>query len=57
MKAAIIMGSKSDYPVIEKAEKIFDEFGVEYETRIMSAHRTPKAAEDFSENAEKTGLK
>ena len=56
MKAAIIMGSKSDYPVIEKAEKIFDEFGVEYETRIMSAHRTPKAAEDFSENAEKNGF-
>ena len=56
MKAAIIMGSKSDYPVIEKAEKIFDEFGVEYETRIMSAHRTPKAAEDFAENAEKNGF-
>ena len=56
MKAAIIMGSKSDYPVIEKAEKIFDEFGVEYEARIMSAHRTPKAAEDFAENAEKNGF-
>ena len=56
MKAAIIMGSKSDYPVIAKAEKIFDEFGVEYETRIMLAHRTPKAAEDFAENAEKNGF-
>ncbi len=56
MKAAIIMGSKSDYPVIEKAEKIFAEFGVEYETRIMSAHRTPRAAEEFAKTAEVNGF-
>lgn len=56
MKAAIIMGSKSDYPVIEKAEKIFAEFGVEYETRIMSAHRTPRAAEEFAKTAEANGF-
>ena len=37
MKVAIIMGSKSDYPVVEKAEKMLDSFGVEYETRIIAA--------------------
>ena len=42
MKVAIIMGSKSDYPVVEKAEKMLESFGVEYETRIISAHRTPR---------------
>ena len=56
MKAAIIMGSKSDYPVIEKAEKVFEEFGVAYETRIMSAHRTPRAAEEFAKAAEEKGF-
>lgn len=56
MKVAIIMGSKSDYPVIEKAERIFAEFGVEFETRIMSAHRTPGAASEFAKNAEKNGF-
>lgn len=56
MKVAIVMGSKSDYPVIEKAEKVFAEFGVEFETRIMSAHRTPGAAAEFAENAEKNGF-
>ena len=56
MKAAIIMGSKSDYAVVERAEKIFDSFGVEYTTRIISAHRTPSAAEAFSKNAEGEGI-
>lgn len=56
MKAAIVMGSKSDYPVVERTEKILDEFGVEYETRILSAHRTPKAAEELSRTAEEKGI-
>lgn len=56
MKAAIVMGSKSDYPVVERTEKILDEFGVEYETRILSAHRTPKAAEELSQTAEEKGI-
>jgi 5-(carboxyamino)imidazole ribonucleotide mutase len=41
MKVHIIMGSKSDMNVTEKACKIFDEFGVKFETTIASAHRTP----------------
>ena len=51
MKVAIVMGSKSDYPVVEKAEAMLREFGVDYETRIISAHRTPKQAEEFAANA------
>ncbi len=56
MKVAIVMGSKSDYPVVEKAEAMLREFGVEYETRIISAHRTPKQAEEFAANAEANGF-
>ena len=56
MKAAIVMGSKSDYPVVERAESIFKEFGVDYETRIISAHRTPRIAEDFASKAEENGI-
>ena len=56
MKAAIVMGSKSDYPVVERAEAIFAEFGVSYETRIISAHRTPRVAEDFASKAEENGI-
>jgi 5-(carboxyamino)imidazole ribonucleotide mutase len=56
MKAAIVMGSKSDYPVVERAEAIFKEFGVEFETRIISAHRTPRIAEEFASKAEENGI-
>ena len=56
MKVAIIMGSKSDYPVLEKTEKVLADFGVEFETRIMSAHRTPAAAHEFAEKAEENGF-
>jgi 5-(carboxyamino)imidazole ribonucleotide mutase len=50
------MGSKSDYPVVERAEAIFKEFGVDYETRIISAHKTPRAAEEFASKAEDNGI-
>ena len=56
MKAAIVMGSKSDYPVVERAEKIFAEFGVDFETRIISAHRTPTVSEKFAKTAEDEGF-
>ena len=56
MKAAIIMGSKSDYPVVEKAEEILKEFGVDYELRVLSAHRTPRQAEEFARTAEDRGV-
>ncbi len=56
MKVGIVMGSKSDYPVVERTEKILADFGVEYETRIISAHRTPAAAMEFASKAEENGI-
>lgn len=56
MKVAIVMGSKSDYPVVEKAEKILKEFGVAFETRIISAHRTPRVAEKYATGAVSNGI-
>jgi 5-(carboxyamino)imidazole ribonucleotide mutase len=56
MKAAIVMGSQSDYPIVEKAEEILKAFGVETEIRIISAHRTPRAAEKFASEAEANGI-
>ena len=56
MKAAIVMGSKSDYKVVERAEVILDAFEIEYATRIISAHRTPSVAEEFSKTAEEEGI-
>lgn len=56
MKVAIVMGSKSDYPVIQRAEGLLAEFQVPFEHRIISAHRTPKAAEAFAAGAEEKGI-
>ena len=56
MKVAIVMGSKSDYDVVYKAEEILADFGVEYETRIISAHRTPDIAAEFAKGAEDAGI-
>ena len=56
MKVAIVMGSKSDYDVVYKAEEILTDFGVEYETRIISAHRTPDVAAEFAKGAEDAGI-
>jgi len=56
LKVAIIMGSDSDYPIVEKAERLLLEFGVSCEVRIISAHRTPYQAENFSKNAESNGI-
>jgi phosphoribosylaminoimidazole carboxylase PurE protein len=51
------MGSKSDLAVVEGAFKIFAEFGVEFEARALSAHRTPNEVTEFAANAEKNGFK
>ncbi len=56
MKVAIIMGSDSDYKVVEKTEKLLLDFDVACEVRIMSAHRTPYQAENFAKNAEEKGI-
>ena len=51
------MGSKSDYPIMKEATEILDEFGISYETEIVSAHRTPEKMMDYSKNAHKRGIK
>lgn len=55
-KVAIVMGSDSDLPVVSKAIKKLKEFGVEVEAHVMSAHRTPDAAAEFSKNAVANGF-
>lgn len=56
MKVAIIMGSNSDWPVLEPAEKTLKEFGVEVEVQVASAHRTPDLVQHFAATAEERGV-
>ncbi len=51
------MGSDSDLPVMKQAAEILDEFGVSYEIKITSAHRTPDLMANYSKNAYKRGIK
>ncbi len=55
-KVAVIMGSKSDLPVVKPAIQVIKSFGVEVEARVISAHRTPEEAHEFAKNAEKNGI-
>ena len=57
MKVGIIMGSKSDWPTMKLAAEILDQFGVEYETKVVSAHRTPQLLADYANSAKERGLK
>lgn len=53
---AIIMGSDSDWPVMRAAAEMLADFGVEYDARVVSAHRTPDLMFKFAENAAKEGF-
>jgi phosphoribosylaminoimidazole carboxylase PurE protein len=53
----IIMGSKSDMEVMEKAGAVLHEAGVSYEIRVMSAHRDPETVSDYCANARTRGMK
>lgn len=55
-KVAVIMGSASDFPVVEKAIETLDSYGIPYEVHVYSAHRTPVEAKEFSENARENGF-
>ena len=55
-KVAVIMGSDSDFPVVSPAIRRLKQFGIPVEARVMSAHRTPEVAAEFSKNAEKDGF-
>ena len=55
-KIAIIMGSDSDLPIVEKAINVLVEFGVPYEAHVFSAHRTPVEAAEFTRAARQNGF-
>lgn len=55
-KIAIIMGSDSDLPVVEKAADTLAKYGIPFEVHIFSAHRTPEEAREFALNARKNGF-
>ena len=55
-KIAVIMGSDSDLPVVEKAINTLKEFGVPYEAHVYSAHRTPDQAAEFAMHARENGF-
>ena len=55
-KVGIIMGSKSDYPIMEEATLVLKELGVGYDVNIVSAHRTPDKMMEFSKNAHKNNV-
>lgn len=56
MKVLIVMGSDSDYPVVSECVKVLKQFGVSYECRVVSAHRTPDEALTLAETAEENGF-
>ncbi len=56
MKVAVIMGSKSDLPVLQPTIDTLKDFGIEVEAHVMSAHRTPELAADFAKNAKDNGV-
>ena len=56
MKVGVIMGSDSDLDVVKGTLKVFKDFGVEYDLRVISAHRTPEIAFDYAHNAEANGI-
>ncbi|MEQ0563832.1 5-(carboxyamino)imidazole ribonucleotide mutase [Amycolatopsis sp. NEAU-NG30] len=56
-QVGVIMGSDSDWPVLEAAGAALDEFGIEYEVGVYSAHRTPQRMLDYATSAASRGLK
>lgn len=57
IEIGIVMGSNSDWEVMQQAARMLRDFGVEYETRVVSAHRTPDLLFDYAEKAGARGLK
>ena len=53
----IVMGSSSDWETMKAEAKMLDEFGVPYDAKAMSAHRTPQAVAEWASNAQKNGMK
>ena len=55
-RVGIVMGSDSDLPVVEKAFAVLDEYGVGYDVRVLSAHRTPVEAKEFAVSARENNI-
>ena len=55
-KVAIVMGSQSDFKVMKMSAKILKKIGIQFETKIISAHRTPKRMYEFAQNASKNNI-
>ncbi len=56
MKVGVVMGSDSDLDVVKGTLKVLKDFGVEYDLRVISAHRTPDIAFEYARNAEANGI-
>ena len=56
-KVSILMGSQSDYKIMKLCEKTLKNLGISFETKIISAHRTPKRMYEYAVNAEKNNIK
>ncbi len=56
VKVAIMMGSKSDMPVMELSGQVLEGFGVGFELRVLSAHRTPKETSEYAEQLKERGI-
>ncbi|MGR3317296.1 MAG: 5-(carboxyamino)imidazole ribonucleotide mutase [Candidatus Anammoxibacter sp.] len=55
-KIGIVVGSKSDLPLIKKCENVLDLYGIKYELKVLSAHRTPDETAEYTRNAKKSGI-
>ncbi|MEM6915889.1 MAG: 5-(carboxyamino)imidazole ribonucleotide mutase [Verrucomicrobiota bacterium] len=56
-RVGIIMGSTSDWPTMSKAAEVLSDFGIAFESKVVSAHRTPELLYDYSKSARERGLK
>ena len=56
-KVGVIMGSRSDWPTLSAAADMLTQFGVAFEARVVSAHRTPRLVTEYAESARERGLK
>ena len=57
IEVGIIMGSKSDFPIMKEAKEMLEQFGVSCEVRVVSAHRTPELMVDYAKSAAERGIK
>jgi 5-(carboxyamino)imidazole ribonucleotide mutase len=57
IEVGIIMGSKSDFPIMKDAQEILEQFGIACEVKVVSAHRTPELMVEYAQSAASRGLK